>query len=242
MPITAFEGFDLKLTLKGITRIKQHCPKRATPMTPAILSKIHQVLDHHNPVHATMWCLFLLSFYTLARKSNLVSTSPAKFDSTKQLCRSDVKIGTNGLIVTFKWTKTIQFGQRKLQIPIVSMPESNLCLLKAYQNMLSLVPASSYDPAFLLPSTTKPKPVCYKFFQKFLKSCITVIGLKPDRFSLHSFRRGGANLAFRAKVPSELIKIQGDWASQAYLQYLDFTLDQRLQVSMCMSNAIMAKE
>ena len=171
---------------------------------------------------------------------NLVAPSPAKFDPTKQLCRSDVKVGSNGLLITFKWTKPIQFGQWKLQIPVLAMPKSKLCLLHAYHKMLSLVPASHSDPAFVIPTAAGLKPVSYKLFQKFIKSCISSVGLNPNNFSSHCFRRGGANLAFRANVPSELIKVQGDWASQAYLRYLDFSLDQRLLVSQCMSQAILS--
>ena len=37
---------------------------------------------------------------------------------------------------------------------------------------------------------------------------------------MHSFRRGGATFAFRAGAPSEFIKAQGDWMSDAFLVYL----------------------
>ena len=42
---------------------------------------------------------------------------------------------------------------------------------------------------------------------------------------------GGASFVFRVKVPGELIQVQGDWASDAYLQYLSIPLDQRIQVA-----------
>ncbi len=37
--------------------------------------------------------------------------------------------------------------------------------------------------------------------------------------------------AFHSKVPDKLIKVQGDWASDAYLKYLDFSLEQMLEVA-----------
>ena len=207
-------------------------------MTPKILERIHDQLDLDSPVQATMWCLCLCSFFSLARKSNLVPSSPHTFDKSKQLCRSDVQVGSNGLLITFRWSKTIQLGQRRIQIPIMAMPNSKLCLHRAYLRMIDMVPGQPADPAFILPCSSKVKPVSYKLFQKFIKSSVEYIGLDPSKFSSRSFRRGGANLAFRANVPSELIKVQGDWASQAYLQYLDFTLDQRLMVSQLMCTAI----
>ena len=48
---------------------------------------------------------------------------------------------------------------------------------------------------------------------------------------MHSLRRGGATLAFKANVPGELIKIQGDWASECYLRYLSIPLEQRTGVA-----------
>ena len=47
----------------------------------------------------------------------------------------------------------------------------------------------------------------------------------------------GASLAFKAKIPIELIKIQGDWASDAYLAYLAIPLEQRIQVASRLSKA-----
>ena len=43
----------------------------------------------------------------------------------------------------------------------------------------------------------------------------------------HSFRRGGASNGFRFNIPAALIKLQGDWKSNAYLQYSDILLDIR---------------
>ncbi len=237
LPVDSFSGFEVRMTLKGIARLNPHVPRQAQAMTPQILAAIHDILDFHDPLHTTMWCLFILSFFTLARKSNLVVTR-GKFNPEKQLCRSDVKLGSRGLLVTFRWTKTIQFGQRVLQIPILAIPESKLCPLSAYRNMVSQIQAVPSDPAFLVPGSKKLVPVSYSLFQKFLKSVIKSIGLEPSNFTSHSFRRGGANWAFRSQVPADLIKVQGDWASQAYLRYLDFSLDQRVLVSHCMSESI----
>ncbi len=65
--------------------------------------------------------------------------------------------------------------------------------------------------------------------------CIKAIGLNENDFSSHNFRCGGAIWAFHSNVPGELIKVHGDWASDAYLKYLHFSLDQRLNVAKFMS-------
>ncbi|CAG2203365.1 unnamed protein product [Mytilus edulis] len=48
----------------------------------------------------------------------------------------------------------------------------------------------------------------------------------------------GATLAFDAEVSTELIQLHGDWHSDAYKKYLEFTLEQKLQVSQMMSKSV----
>ena len=50
-------------------------------------------------------------------------------------------------------------------------------------------------------------------------------------FTGHSFRRGGATWAFQAGIPGELIQICGDWASDAYKQYLEFSMNDKLNLA-----------
>lgn len=233
-----FGNLELKLSLRGLSRLNPHCPRQAAPITPQILVGIHGLLEHDNPVHATMWCLFLIAFFTLSRKSNLVVTG-TKLKVGHQLLRSDIKQGSAGLLVTFRWTKTIQFGERVLQSPLVEIPGCVLCPLQAYRNMISLVPARRSDNAFVFPSKSKAKPVTYQFMQKFLKVVISNLGLDSSKYSSHSFRRGGATWAFKSQVPTRLIQVQGDWASQCYMRYLDLSLEQRLLVSKQMSENIL---
>ncbi len=155
--ILPFQTTELKLTLKGMARLNPHCPKQASPITPHILLTIHQILDLKNNTHIVFWSLFLLVFFTFARKSNLVAESKLK---PSKLYRKHVVIGSKGLLVTFDWTKTIQFNQRCLIIPVVSNPKSALCPTQAYVHMCQVVPASSNSAAFLLPKLdSSPQPL-----------------------------------------------------------------------------------
>jgi hypothetical protein len=45
------------------------------------------------------------------------------------------------LIFYICWSKTIQCGERTLYIPLVEIPNSSLCPVKAYINMITLIPA-----------------------------------------------------------------------------------------------------
>ena len=62
-----------------------------------------------------------------------------------------------------------------------------------------------------------------------LKQTLDKCGLHTLRFSGHSFRRGGATFALHCGVPSDYIKLQGDWKSNAYERYLDSSLRYKLE-------------
>ena len=55
----------------------------------------------------------------------------------------------------------------------------------------------------------------------------------PDAaaYTGHSFRRGGASWAFQAGIPGELIQVCGDWASDAYKKYLEFSMQNKLDLA-----------
>ncbi len=123
LPMDAFQAPELKLLYRGLVWQNPHCPTQAAPITPEIVLAIHSVLDFHNTEHVVFWALFLLAFFTFARKSNLVTNSTS-IDLT--LFRKNVVIGAKVLLVTFSWTKIIQFGQRLLIIPVLAVPNSVL--------------------------------------------------------------------------------------------------------------------
>ena len=45
------------------------------------------------------------------------------------------------------------------------------------------------------------------------------------------FRRGGASWAFNNGVPGELIQVMGDWKSDAYKVYLEFSLSSKVAIA-----------
>lgn len=220
--------FLINLGLKGIARSKPHMVKQAQAITPEILEKMYHHLNMKNPKDVVIWCLFLFAFFLFARKSNLVPTTVNDLKSPKFLLRQDVSLNHGVLLVTMKWSKTNQFGQRILQTPLIKIPHSALCPVSAYLNMCKVVNAKESDPLFTFP---KGKPVFYKNYQTKLKQLIEEIGMNSDTFSTHSLRRGGCTFAFKSKVPTELIKAHGDWKSDCYQQYISFSLEDKLLVA-----------
>ena len=234
--VKSFSSVELSLTLRGLARLKPHLPHRALPITVSMLRQIKQYLQLSDPIQATFWALFTTAFFTMSRKSNLVYT-PSSQTPSNFIRRGQVSTHSKGFTLHFNWSKTNQFGARVHSVPLLSDPTSPVCPVHVITNMLTLLPGSSKDPLFMLNSKNSVSPVTYYQFQNFLKQMVSLIGKNPADYSTHSFRRGGASHAFSCFVPSELIKHHGDWASDCYLVYLNFSFDQRLSVAKAMLNS-----
>ena len=238
-PYPDFTSFDLKLALRGLKRLNPHCPKQALPITPPILLQFFKFLDMRSPADATYWCLFLFAFFLMLRKSNLVPSSTKKFDPATMLSRGDIVVHRDILVVFIRWSKTNQFGERVLRLPLVPIQHSPLCPVTAFKHMISLVPASPDHPLFVVPNRKKLVPVRYLDLQHVLKLLVSLSGRDPSKFSSHSFRRGGASWAFKANVPGEMIQVHGDWVSDAYKRYLHFPMSTKLSVVKKMRDLIL---
>ena len=72
-------------------------------------------------------------------------------------------------------------------------------------------------------------------FISALKKTLPACGFDPSQYSGHSYRRGGASHAFVCKVPDAMIKLHGDWKSNAYLRYFEIPFDVRLKIMSVMT-------
>jgi len=72
------------------------------------------------------------------------------------------------------------------------------------------------SPLFSVSSPLGFKPT-YKQFCSFLFKVVSWLQLNPAPFSPYSFCRGGTTFPFDCPIPSEVIKLQVDWHSDAYL-------------------------
>ena len=227
----SYDCMSVKLTFRGLDRLIQHVPQQAEPITVSLLLRIHKLLDLSSPVHSVVWCLFLFSFLLFSRKLQFIPVSHSAAQLQLLVARQDVFVSSNVLLVTFRWTKTRQFGGQPLVIPMSPIPGSPLCPLVAFQHMVRLVPASPESPAFVIPTFKGLQPILYSAFHQVLRSCISALGLQASRYSSHSFRRGGATFAFDCGLPADMIKSQGDWKSDCYKLYIDISAKHRLVVA-----------
>ena len=137
------------------------------------------------------------------------------------------------------WSKTIQFRQKQLFIPVCSIPGSVLCPVRAYKLLLSLVPGKCHYPAFCYISKGKVVPLLYSEFVTQFRLWLKQLGISHDKlYCTHSFRRGGATWAYQSGVSHELIKCQGDWSSDCYLQYVKLAISDKFATTRKMASCI----
>lgn len=73
-------------------------------------------------------------------------------------------------------------------------------------------------------------------FSRKLQSCMTTLGIPPDRYSYHSLYCGGATFGLQCGLPDDLIKIQSDWKSNCVERYLLSSFPLRKKVANTMAS------
>ena len=224
------DSFHLHLTIRGIERIHQHVPRRAIPITIQILLSVQELSCSFTSLQrAVLACGFLL-FFTMARAGSILPSS-SRTPPSQFLTSDRVNLCKEGLLVTLLHTKNIQFGRRRLHIPLLRT-DSPICPVQAYINSQSVHHSSHTRPAFVYMEDNVEKPLTKAVFLSTFRSLLHQANI-PDANSYtgHSFRRGGASWAFKSGIPGELIQILGDWASDAYKRYLEFTMDNKISLA-----------
>ena len=180
------------------------------------------------PLHVSMWAIMVSGFFLFTHIGNLLPKSSSTWDVSKQLTRFYVLVASDSIIFVLKWTKTIQTHKTVLQVPLSASPGNPLCPKQALLNMIKISSGSPADHLFSYSSPSGQKVITQYSFTKFSRQKFRLCGYNYHGFSGHSMRRGGATHAFASGVQSELIKTHGDWRSDAYQVYLDFSLSDRL--------------
>ena len=162
-------------------------------------------------------------------ESNLVPESTTGFNVKEQLSRGDVQFRDKLILVDIKWSKTLQYRQRELLLPLLSAKNKQVCPVFWMKFIFGRFPAPNHAPLLSYPKNGKMVPVTYDQLGSKLKEWVKKAGYASDEgFTLHGLRRGGTNHAMTTGMSGEEIRLMGDWASDAYMTYLDLSLDKRV--------------
>ena len=231
------DDFHLQLVLRGIDRLHPHVPNRAKPVTPAVLLLFHQYMDRECSLHWSVYSCALVLFFTLARLGSILPVSSASAPDTF-LTGDCVNFSREGMLITMLHTKTIQFGNRRLHVPLLSR-ESDLCPVRAFRESVTHMRRGQHVPAFLFVGAGGVRWLTRSIFLRTFRQVLGAHGVEDHMaYTGHSFRRGGASWAFSVGIPGELIQICGDWTSDAYKVYLEFSLENKLQLAARFSSSL----
>ena len=207
LPNPLIDNWSLQSLLTGIKRVKGEPPAQKLPITPDILLQIHSQLDMHSSFDASFWAICLVSFFGMLRKSHLLASSPGSFNTSQHLLRSDFQSFPWGYLMSIRWSKTIQFRERVVQLPLPLIPNSPLCPARAITRAMYFThQANPSSQAFLFLSLPdlQQKFFTYAMFLKKLRAVLLSLALPAKDYACHSFRRGGASFAFQAGIPVDV--------------------------------------
>ena len=224
------DSFQIKITLQALKRRLARAPNQALPITPEHLLKMYEYIDISNPQDLALWCAFLVGFFGLLRKKSICPEDPSDVDPVKILTVRKVSVdrGKGVALLYVNFSKTIQFGQRDLIIPLVSNNCRALDPVYHLDLLLSKTQASPDSPSFSY--RTKSGSVSFithKLFTSRLKTLLSKAGFSPEKFSGHSLRRGAATFLYNCGSSQLEIQACGDWQSQIFTRYLFVSLDRR---------------
>ena len=194
--------FLIKSTLMGAKRLLGCETVQAPPLSPQDLKKLWLKLDMNKFSDLQLWAAITLAYRCLLRVSHLV-TSP------HMLQVKDISFTREGVDVTIRSSKTVQFRERTQLIPIIKAENSVLCPCRFLW---------SYVQQARLHPTSQLFPYSYSKFASLFKKLCSSAGLVGN-YTTHSMRRGSATF-LASFLPLHDVKSYGDWRSWSVLLYI----------------------
>ena len=143
-------NFELLCLKRGIARAIGSPPSPKLGITPELLMKLFDHLNLDDPADRAFWFAILIGFYGFLRKASLVPLS-GTVHGNKCLLLSDFFVSPDQtyIKISVRFTKTIQFQQRTLTIPMCATPDNKpLCPVTAWRIWHLAAPKSNTLPLF----------------------------------------------------------------------------------------------
>ena len=214
---TPFTSHAVHTALRSLEINSRYMPTPKRAITPHELSRIihyvHAVLKD-----STLICALTFGYVGMFRQSNLAAATSAGFDHTRQFTRGDITPTHDGLLVTLKWSKTIQAYRDATTVFLPRIPASVLCPVRAHSAMLLDRPTMAPNDPLLVFPDRRHMPLSY--LNRQWRRALKHTGLNREQLSLHSLRRGGATMVWQTGLVAETdLMTHGTWASSAWRAY-----------------------
>ena len=187
-------------------------------ITIQMLQQILQVCDSlQEPI--LFKSLYLFTFFSFLRISNILPHSVRQFDGTRHLLRGDLIFSEQYCTVIIKWLKTLQNRQQSRTIFIPNLGQPPLCPITALQLMFQKFPANKNSPLFCQWRLGHLVPLTDSVARKHLKHVSLILRINPP-LTFHLFRKSATTWAFHNGVPMQQIMQHGKWSSDAVWRYI----------------------
>lgn len=215
--ILAFSHPKVDLMLRAIKINKRtpatQRPPMSVPHLRLVLSRLQAMEYGHQLVVA-----ILIMFTTNFRQSNVAPPSTKKFDHTRHLLRTDIRLTATSVQVYQKWSKTQQQVTMDRWITIPRASSDRLCLVTAITRLFHQDPTVRRRQPLITFEDGNPLPIPYIY--RAFKLALRQAGLTNMSYTLQSLRRGGATYLQRAGVNLPEIASHGGWRSNAIFRYV----------------------
>ena len=200
----------IRMTVQGIQRVLGRPAVQARPITKGILKglihkSIGKDLDSNGRVSASLvnwreaW-RELASYLTLSRFSDL-----------QRVRRQDVTLDYEKRVVAIAFKARKNDQQHSGHVGYMYESKNRYCPFRLTERYLALLPS---DPLGFLLFNTRSDNVAASFnaCRSQQKRLLSLLGVDPGPFGLHSGRVGGAMALEDAQFGSDLIGVVGGWA------------------------------
>ena len=140
LPKPLAANYHLTSVMRGVRRSIGDQIAQKLPISPDILLRIFSYLDVSDIFDANVWAICLVLFHALLRKSSVLPTRVYPGHNYKVLSRGDVTFSPAGMCLNIRHTKTIQYGERSLTIPIPRLEGHVLCPVQATFRAFQMTP------------------------------------------------------------------------------------------------------
>ena len=180
----------MQLFTQGLKRIMLHEIKQAEPILPQLLLRISTVVDYTDHIEMVAWVATLVGFTMFLRKSNLVPEAMDKFEPNHQFMRMDIHLTSplEPMMCNLRWTKTIQFKQKILRLPVLPVENKKICPVLWMHYMINTIPASPTDPAFTIYYKGNKAALSANQLINRIRKWLKLLKEPEDNYSLHLLR------------------------------------------------------
>jgi integrase len=156
----------------------------------------------------------------MLRISNVAPSSKASFHPIRHMRRGDVTVVKHSIIISLRWTKTVQSYHQSARLRLFAIRISPMCSVAAYLALRWSYPVLPTDLLLSYRVSGQLFLITQAHLRRALKQSVLLLGLSRH-LTFHSFRRSAASLAFASGIPFQYIPAHGTWSSDSLWAYID---------------------